>query len=167
MNKYHTKKRHHPRYASEPSSVLRHFLLVMLIIFFFGAGYFVHLYKQKPEKYASFNGYLANAKTWLSERNHRIQQGVQQHVKKITAKNAEEQPIHFEFYTTLPKVQLADSLQNKEPTSLLDTKQNERSVVKTIAKASEANQPAEKIVITNADSLEKDLFAQIEQTKKR
>jgi hypothetical protein len=103
-----------------------------------GAWYF---YKQKDAaaQRAAFSAYLAEAKDWMSSRRARLKSEMTAIKTEATVKEADK--IHFEFYTSLGKMQVG--LSAPKPTVLPD-------------------KPKAKLFVSQASDLEKDVLATLQ-----
>ena len=110
-----------------------------------------YLRTRQPQTNVLVSSYFSRMKTWVSERKTHINQGLVK-VKRLAAnKNAPPPEIHFEFYTTLPKMQVKLSDLNTT---------DERSSAPKIQQASILPAPAASAVISASD-IEKELSAQL------
>lgn len=71
-----------------------------------GAGWFTYRYLQAPEAFPRVAAYVERSQEWLSQHNTRLHQNIEK-VKKIASNKPDATPpIHFEFYTALPHMQV-------------------------------------------------------------
>lgn len=70
------------------------------------AGWFTYRYLQTPEAFPRVAAYVERSQVWLQRNRTRLHQDIEK-VKKIAANKPEAAPpIHFEFYTALPHMQV-------------------------------------------------------------
>lgn len=55
---------------------------------------------------ADIASYFVRIKTWIAERKNSLHQGIKQVKQLANNKEDEEQEVHFEFYNTLPNMQV-------------------------------------------------------------
>lgn len=113
-------------------------ILSAVVVAVLGAGLFIYQQRQTEGRWVAFTAYVGGLKSWVAERRQRIQTEVAE-VKAIAEAKDETSPkVHFEFYTSLPKMQMAAV--GAPPT------------VATPA-------PQRNVVVSRADDLEKDVLS--------
>ncbi|MBV9575046.1 MAG: SPOR domain-containing protein [Gammaproteobacteria bacterium] len=134
-------------------------LSVALIIMSISGGFFFYFHVPAflAPLYAQMNDWIAKHKTHL-------QNGLAKKVEKVKAKLANrsegEQPIHFEFYSTLPTMQVSvPSMSDAEPKSKVVAVANKTSD-EIITSSLPVTAPAS---IVNADELEQEVSDHLKQ----
>ena len=113
-------------------------VLSAVVVAVLGAGLFVYQQRQTEGRWAAFTAYVGGLKSWAAERRQRIQTEVAE-VKAIAEAKDEASPkVHFEFYTSLPKMQMVAA--------------STQPVIATPA-------PQRNAVVSRADDLEKDVLS--------
>ena len=140
------------------------------VVLLCGIGFFVYQGKKQWGP-SGISDYFAQIKTWIAERKSRLHQDVTK-VKQVVANKSHAEPqIHFEFYNTLPNMQvvvseseLTSSAKNDHPVS-----SPEKTTARTLASTQMTKKmPLEKpssasISIVNADELEQEFAKQIKR----
>jgi cell division protein FtsN len=143
-------------------------LLVTLIIIGAGAGFFVYQYKHEQSLFAP---YFMQMREWIAEHKPHLQNKlvVKPVVKnKQQAANAHEEPeIHFEFYNTLPTMQvnvaaaIADNRNSNEknkPTPASIPPAHAKTAPANIVSAADLEQELSKHILQNTYVLQLGLF---------
>ncbi|TAK75175.1 MAG: hypothetical protein EPO11_05785 [Gammaproteobacteria bacterium] len=107
----------------------------------FFCAIFLVSYVSKHAPSSRLSTYVSRMTTWIAERRHRSTNTAKS--ASIANKEEAEQPIHFEFYNTLPAMQ-----------------------VKTTVVATEAAAAPASASIVNAGELEKELASHIKKKRK-
>lgn len=141
--------------ASSGRSLFLALLLVTLASFFCGIALFAYYYKHH-----TIPSYFSKVKDWLNIKHTASQNSLEkihQEAKRVvTNKNAEEQPIHFEFYQALPNMQVTvpSAIINNDMQSTLDRVKNP---VSNQVSTEVATKPI------NVEEIERDLAKQFQQ----
>jgi cell division protein FtsN len=93
-----------------PKQTGKRWIVLVALIALLGAGLSVAVYQYKNHTLTTsvITTYANRFKTWIAEHRHHLQQGLVK-VKQLATTKPEDQPIHFEFYTALPKMQVTVS----------------------------------------------------------
>lgn len=124
----------------ETSNDILPWVFSALVVAVLGAGLFIYQQRQTEGRWAAFTAYVGGLKSWVAERRQRIQTEVAE-VKAIAEAKDEASPkVHFEFYTSLPNMQM---------------------VAASAAPAQPAAAPStpRPVVVSRADDLEKDVLS--------
>lgn len=85
---------------------LRWFFFASLLLFVLGAGTTFYQYKKILTSDSVIATNFAKISTWIAAHKTHLHDGLAK-VKQIASnKDAEDEPIHFEFYTALPNMQV-------------------------------------------------------------
>jgi|GEM_PF-3083606 hypothetical protein len=143
MSREFAKKRYSEKRSAQQGWRRTIFVFIFLLLLS-GIGFGIYHYKNQFSL-------LAN---WFSERKNHLQQGMTK-VKQLTVnKKAEPEPIHFEFYTTLPNMQVKPSVPPVEDS-------------KRIAKATPLPTPQVKQPLFDPAEIEEDVSSQLKSRESR
>lgn len=125
-----------------------------------GAGWFTYRYLQTPEAFPRVASYVERSQEWLQRNRSRLHQDIEK-VKKIAANKPEAAPpIHFEFYTALPHMQV------KLPGDVKEEAQRPQNPVMT-AESVVSNKPLKPVAgekpIFDADQLQRAFGEELEK----
>ena len=140
--------RHH--FTELHSKRYRWFWGVMLSISVLLLSFILYFSFFFPQQRAIFSVYYAHFSTWLAERKYHLHRQIIKTKLLVNNKNEEDAPVHFEFYNTLPAMQVAGPQVIPAKTNVEET---------TIKKFS--NGMTSKIVISNENDLVKELSEKI------
>ena len=137
--------------------VLRFVLLGMVLLLSgSGIGWFVYQYHQKPERFPLLASGVQHATDWVLERQAHLSPRVEKakHLVASVGESAAPPPIHFEFYTVLPAMQMAASSEDEVDAAQSFKTPELRSAV--VVKKSQLVMP-----VVNATDLEREFSAQL------
>lgn len=132
--------------------------VTLFVAFFSGLGFLFFQYKKNTLS-SFFSSYFGQVENWIAARKNHLQKGLANDENKtkkkpvIAQKNPPPRPIHFEFYTALPNMQV------DMPTPIVEMKKPE--VVKTVAE--KKKQTSKNIAVVSAEELEKELAEHFKQ----
>jgi cell division septation protein DedD len=168
--------------AGTAGSLRRWLFLALIFAAIIGGGaVFLYQYRTQSGVSTAVASCIGRFKTWVAERKNHIQQGMVK-IKKIAANKENDQDIHFEFYTTLPNMQVnvaeLTSAGNHDSNTSASAKSQPVKPA-TIASSAdtgiiqhESSQPVKTVkkaalnhAIINADQLEADLTSEMQQDK--
>lgn len=134
-------------------------IVFLSVAFFAGLSFFSFQYKQNTLFNSFLSSYFGQVENWIAARKNHLQKGLaddEDKAKKksvIAQKNQSPRPIHFEFYTALPNMQVA------LPTPIMEVKKPE--TIKVVAE--KKMQVDKKIAVVSAEELEKELAEHFKQ----
>lgn len=143
---------------------LRWFFVVSVLVLVAGAVLFLHHANRRPGVPIVINGYIAKIKTWVATRKSRINHGINK-VKQLAAnKNEAEPEVHFEFYNTLPNMQVTVS--TAKPVEL--PSKSQLSSASATEKPNKKNSPQVALLkkTFDADVLEREFSKHLESKNK-
>lgn len=120
-------------------------------IFFLAAGCLIFQYKEKMFNTPFISSFFSRAQIWIAARKNHLQKGVVRDTAAKTqsfavSKHQAPAPIHFEFYTALPNMQVT------LPAPVMEVQKKEDRVA-AVKKSPAVN----KVVVVSAEELEKEL----------
>ena len=123
--------------------------IVFCMLLLLGVVFLVYQYRKPPRGFPAISAYTHKLKAWMSERKSHLQQGLKEKTiqkPKLAHKNELREPVHFEFYTALPNMQMAPrELAEKVPVPSHDVKASQ--------------------TIINAEELEREFAERIKASK--
>jgi|WetSurMetagenome_2_1015567.scaffolds.fasta_scaffold250267_2 hypothetical protein len=152
---------------AKKKSVLKHDSLLRwrwaLFLFLFGLfvsgiGYSFYHYKQSSGTSPWLSSTFSHLERWIAERKQHWQQGrmrddTSKTKRFVTNKSNAPPPIHFEFYTALPNMQVT------VPNPVLEAKNT------TLAPVARPQAQAKKMAVVSAEELEQELSEQIKRRR--
>lgn len=131
-------------------------VLSILILFSLCALLVSYQYHKNPKNYPAILASITKMTNWVSERKNHLHKNIVKVKQLATSKNPEDVPIHFEFYSALPKMQMIAPVDKTE-------------TVMNPALNRPLKKPLIKSVVADASELEEDLSSQLksDQTKRK
>jgi hypothetical protein len=106
MTKELIKKRYAAEQVVERVSKRRVPLMIFFAVLLSGALLLIFEYKRVLSICSAVSGYSSRVMIWMAERKTHLHHGLKE-VKQINETDSTEQPVHFEFYTALPTMQVS------------------------------------------------------------
>lgn len=115
-------------------------LLGVLGVTLLSGSWFFYKQRDAATQQVALTAYLAEVKDWMTSRRARLKAELMEAKSISSAKEAEAANIHFEFYTSLGKMQVVP---NTQPTAFPD-------------------KPKPKVFVSQAGDLERDVLATLQ-----
>ena len=122
----------------------------------------VKINKPHMRNFSAFSSSLTRFTTWIAERKNHLHQGIAKVKQLAENKTDTSEPVHFEFYTTLPNMQvtMSNPVASNDNQAVANNNTPRPTIVST-QKTSVKMLTADAIV--NADELEKELAHELKQ----
>lgn len=120
------------------------------------AGIFLFTSRDKTQVAVKYTAYTQKVKAWLVDRKGQMKKGIAR--VKQAAKPAKEEPIKYEFYSSLPKRKLANLNANNDPEVIVLPRSTTTALNKTQSHVSSKD-------IFSAERLEKELAEHVSQAE--
>jgi hypothetical protein len=118
MRKDGSKRRYIEKRSGMNSRIV--FFIIFLVLL---SGIGIGVYQYRKEHSTIVSTYFASLTNWFAERKNHLHQGMGKTKQLSEAKEAQPEQIHFEFYTTLPNMQIKPKEINPAQSNKRESKQ--------------------------------------------